>query len=281
MSTLLDKWNLIARMAGDHRLSKGAEIRVAIVLLDHFNSGNGRCDPSVETIAKRTATTGRAVFRAIGNLVRFGYFAYERRGWHRSNTYIPNFAMSEVTPTSHLDASEVTPTSPQTASEVTPTSHREVTPTSHKHGKSKPVRKDEHGKEDVFPAPVTGTVVPIRPIEKPAAAKRQPKGRTNNLSVLENFQPSAEQLAKLRTEAPNVAHRLDNLLKRFKISEYSIKGFESGKYSDPARTFAEFVYREEGFALDRHPTAPTRGQDKPRTALIAGSPEVERFYDDV
>jgi hypothetical protein len=119
MTTLLDKRSLIVRIAEDHQLSKGAELRVAVVLLDHFNLGTGRCDPSVETIAKRAATTRRGVFRALGNLVALGYFVSERRGWHRSSTYMPMFRRSEVTVASPLDdAGEVTAASPLAASEV-------------------------------------------------------------------------------------------------------------------------------------------------------------------
>ena len=49
--------------------------------------------------------------------------------------------------------------------------------------------------------------------------------------------------------------RLSVLVEQFRSDPYWCRGFETGKYSDPARAFENFVMRQEGYALDRHPNA--------------------------
>lgn len=253
MTSLLDKWRLLVRIAEDPRLSKGSEVRVAAVLLDHFNLGTGRCDPSVDTLAERMATTDRAVSRALANLVACGYVTATRRGWHRSSTYAPIFKQSEVTPTSSQDAAdEVTPTSSLAGSEVTPTSPREVTPTSPKSEKEKPVRKDEHGKDD--PAAVVTVLFPVAgnkppaPTAEPLPVPPKRKPRTNNLAAFDAFRPTDDQLAKLRADNPRVAGNVDLLVKQFRLDEWLRDAFTTGKRSDPWLSLQSFISKREEWA---------------------------------
>ena len=88
---LVDKVRAMAALASIPGLSP-AEIKVALRLLDHFNCGTGRCDPSVGTIAEATGHDSRTVSRAIGQLEAHGLFHVTRRsGRHRSNSYRPDF----------------------------------------------------------------------------------------------------------------------------------------------------------------------------------------------
>jgi DNA-binding MarR family transcriptional regulator len=68
----------------------GTEKRVAAAIIDHFNRKTGRCDPSLDSIAKLLGVSRRTVIRAIGALVQKGYFRKTRHGGkcHR-NSYLP------------------------------------------------------------------------------------------------------------------------------------------------------------------------------------------------
>jgi DNA-binding GntR family transcriptional regulator len=68
----------------------GTEKRVAATIIDHFNRKTGRCDPSLDSIAKLLDVSRRTVIRAIGALVQKNYFRKTRHGgkFHR-NSYLP------------------------------------------------------------------------------------------------------------------------------------------------------------------------------------------------
>lgn len=68
----------------------GTEKRVAAVIVDHFNRKTGQCDPALDSIAKLLGVSRRTIIRAIGTLVRKGYFQKTRHGgkFHR-NSYLP------------------------------------------------------------------------------------------------------------------------------------------------------------------------------------------------
>ncbi len=68
----------------------GTEKRVAAAIIDHYNRKTGRCDPSLDSIAKLLGVSRRTVIRAIGALVEKGYFHKTRHGgkFHR-NSYLP------------------------------------------------------------------------------------------------------------------------------------------------------------------------------------------------
>ena len=54
--------------------------QVAAALLDHFNRTNGRCDPSMGTLAFVLNLSRRSVVRALSRLVREGLFHSEKHG---------------------------------------------------------------------------------------------------------------------------------------------------------------------------------------------------------
>ena len=97
------------------------------------------------------------------------------------------------------------------------------------------------------------------------------------LAALEAFEPTPEQLLKLRAKAPRMAPKLDLLVEQFRTDPYYRKNFEAGKYSDPAATFANFVLREETRALDRGIPVPKTSAGR---AVQAGSPEAKAAYDE-
>jgi hypothetical protein len=68
----------------------GTEKRVAATIIDHFNRKTGQCDPALDSIAKLLGVSRRTIIRAIGTLVRKGYFQKTRHGgkFHR-NSYLP------------------------------------------------------------------------------------------------------------------------------------------------------------------------------------------------
>lgn len=70
-------------------------------LIDHFNTQSGRCDPSVETLARDLGRTARAITREISELRDRGLIAVDyRRGTGTTNQYYPNFeAIKQNNPT--------------------------------------------------------------------------------------------------------------------------------------------------------------------------------------
>jgi hypothetical protein len=126
-----------------------------------------------------------------------------------------------------------------------------------------------------------GAASPLPPAEeqpqKATKPRRERKNgtRQNNLATLESFEPTGEQLAGLRLTYPRVAHKLDVLVKDFKTRDHYRRGFERGKYSDPERTFENFVSMKEGDAADKG--VPLPPPPKPPRALPAsGDPYSEQ-----
>lgn len=71
----------------------GTEKRVAAAIIDHFNRKTGQCDPALNSIARLLGVSRRTIIRAIGTLVRKGYFQKTRHGgkFHR-NSYTPDWS---------------------------------------------------------------------------------------------------------------------------------------------------------------------------------------------
>jgi len=66
--------------------------RVGLVLLEHFNRKSGRCDPSIERIARLLGCSERTVIRSIKRLERLGLFRRVRHGgYSHRNSYEPNW----------------------------------------------------------------------------------------------------------------------------------------------------------------------------------------------
>lgn len=74
---------------------------VLLRLIDHFNTETGRCDPSVEILARNLGSVPRAITRAISDLRDFGLIAVQYRcGTGHTNQYYPNFeAIQQYNPT--------------------------------------------------------------------------------------------------------------------------------------------------------------------------------------
>ncbi len=80
-------------------------------LIDHFNTETGRCDPSVETLARDLASSPRAITREITELRDSGLITVDyRRGTGTTNQYRPNFeAIKRYNPTyGHISCQEST-----------------------------------------------------------------------------------------------------------------------------------------------------------------------------
>lgn len=71
----------------------GTEKRVAAAIIDHFNRKTGQCDPALNSVARLLGVSRRTIIRAIGTLVRKGYFRKTRHGgkFHR-NSYAPDWS---------------------------------------------------------------------------------------------------------------------------------------------------------------------------------------------
>jgi hypothetical protein len=87
------------------------------------------------------------------------------------------------------------------------------------------------------------------PKKSPVSKSRSPP--TNNLAMLDAFDPSDELLSRLSAKCPRVADRLANLALQFRTDPWWAKQFAEGKYSDPARCFENFCAKQEAFAADR------------------------------
>lgn len=83
----------------------GLPLRVGLRLMFYYDmAGNGRCFPSIDTIAQDLSVTVRGVQKAIERLERAGWFAVERTeggkhpggGGHRSNEYFPIWGRIEI-----------------------------------------------------------------------------------------------------------------------------------------------------------------------------------------
>jgi hypothetical protein len=69
---------------------KANDQRVGIVLLEHFNRQNGRCDPGLDRVAHLLGISERTVMRANSRLERAGLFRKVRHGGlGNRNSYTP------------------------------------------------------------------------------------------------------------------------------------------------------------------------------------------------
>jgi hypothetical protein len=72
----------------DHSQASGLARLVLVVLSEHRNQKTGRCDPNIETIARRARCSRASVFRALEELERLGELRIQRtRGRKRKNHY--------------------------------------------------------------------------------------------------------------------------------------------------------------------------------------------------
>jgi hypothetical protein len=70
----------------------GSDKQVAFAILDHYNKGTGRCDPSRETLSKLLNISPRTVSRSICKLTETRLFKVDRHGGHYNcNSYQPNW----------------------------------------------------------------------------------------------------------------------------------------------------------------------------------------------
>jgi predicted transcriptional regulator len=64
--------------------------QVGIALIEHFNRDSGRCDPSLDRLAKITGLSTRTVMRALKRLTAAGLFWIRRHGGYSNrNSYEP------------------------------------------------------------------------------------------------------------------------------------------------------------------------------------------------
>jgi hypothetical protein len=67
--------------------------RVAVTLIEHFNRRTGRCDPSLERIARLLGVCTRTVIRSTQRLEAAGLFRKVRHGGYSNrNSYVPNWS---------------------------------------------------------------------------------------------------------------------------------------------------------------------------------------------
>jgi len=70
----------------------GADKAVAGAIVDHFNRTTGRCDPSLDRIARLLDLSERTVIRATNRLAEAGFILKSRHGGHfNCNSYAPNW----------------------------------------------------------------------------------------------------------------------------------------------------------------------------------------------
>lgn len=71
-------------------LLTGNQKRVAVAIIDHFNRKDGRCDPSIGTIAALLGISGRTVIRTLSRLEAIGFIRRFRHGGKfQRNSYEP------------------------------------------------------------------------------------------------------------------------------------------------------------------------------------------------
>jgi hypothetical protein len=122
----------------------------------------------------------------------------------------------------------------------------------------------EEGALPLLSAEMNGKAGPGTAAQPSPKRKRSTKTATNNLAELDAFNPTPEQLTRLRPKAPRVAAKLCVLAEQFKSDPWWRTQFESGKYADAAQCFANFVMREEGRAVDRGAPLPKNPAGRPR-----------------
>jgi hypothetical protein len=124
-------FNWMRGVADDKRITQFR--RFALLRLFLFrNGGNGRCDPSYDTIAKVLKVDRATVIRAVEDGVRYGWLAPPTRRGPTSNLFIFTFpvgwtAANEVAPVQHQDANEVAPEQHHSEEEVAPVHKRSRT----------------------------------------------------------------------------------------------------------------------------------------------------------
>jgi len=70
----------------------GADKAVAGAIVDHFNRTTGRCDPSLDRIARLLGLSERTVIRATNRLAKAGIVLKSRHQGHfNCNSYLPNW----------------------------------------------------------------------------------------------------------------------------------------------------------------------------------------------
>ena len=69
---------------------KANDRRVGVALIEHFNRKTGRCDPSLERLARLLGISTRTVIRSVERLERAGLFRKARHGgYFNRNSYEP------------------------------------------------------------------------------------------------------------------------------------------------------------------------------------------------
>lgn len=223
--TLVAKWRLLHGALVDQRLSR-ADCATLWQLIEYTNGG--RAWPSLGRLAKDTQRDRRTVVRSIGRLAAAGYIEVDHGGGIATPNGMTSAYIVKLDRTRGVNAT----------SDTTATSGAAV---------------------QTLGAPVS----PITPLENPLKkAATKPTGKTkkptttNNLPALEAFKLTPELRAGLSAECPGQANKLDLLAARFRDDEFWQRAFAAGRYADPAKTFGNFVRREEGFARDRGGRSP-------------------------
>lgn len=87
--TLLDKWNILGMVMADPELPASAK-SAAYFLLNHFNTGTGQCNPSLDGLAEQMGVSRRTVVTALDQLG--GYFERVKGGGRQVRTsYMPKW----------------------------------------------------------------------------------------------------------------------------------------------------------------------------------------------
>jgi hypothetical protein len=281
---LLDKWQVMGRLCADKRISRGAEVQVAWVLLNHHNTTSGRCDPAIETILSQICASRRGVIRALNNLEAWGYFSRSRRGWHRSNSYSP-ILQSEVPQAAPQDGSEVPQVARENGSEVPQAALREVPQAAPKHIKKNTVREDEHGKEIAACtirateglASEPGKVISLHAGSRVARRKPEPKPwHVDSGATKATYAPDAAELAYLRGEFPLASSSVDLELGKW-------RRYEHRKPPKNLRdSFRNWMANKEEYARERN-SAPQPRQDVdslglPRSSLSDLGKSTDELY---
>jgi len=66
--------------------------RVAALIIEHYNRGDGRCDPGIERLSRFLILSRRTVFRSLKRLEAAGLIKRIRHGgYSQRNKYVPNW----------------------------------------------------------------------------------------------------------------------------------------------------------------------------------------------
>jgi Helix-turn-helix domain len=202
---------------GAARLRSAEALRVLIAIC-RFVDADGEGWPRYETISRMTGIDMRSLPRAFRTLEAAGLIKRKPRNG-RSTLYMVQFSEGLTAPA---------PTAPA--------------PYSATADSASAVRRNQAIKETHIGAP------------KPQKKTQSPKA--NSLPALQAFKLTPELRASLSAECPGQANKLDLLAARFRDDEFWQRAFSAGRYSNPVKTFTNFVRREEGFARDRGGRSP-------------------------